>query len=837
MVLFSRAKSALIRSFAALMSIVTLWAFFYSFELASTRLEDMLLWINLEYIGISLIPAFWLLFCIHYHGGTTILHKHIHYVFLFLFPVATLIMVWTNSFHQLHYQNVAVDASGPFPMLSIEPGPWYIAHTWLFYIYLIAGMYMLLDTYRHAGGVLKKQAMVIIMAALIPWVVNLLYLLDIRPIKHLDLTPYAFVATNLFIALGLFRYQLFEIIPYAREKLIEKMRNGAIVLDEKGRIVDINPSMLELLQGKRSEMIGILFSSVFSKQKGLINLIHSEIEQESEITIEVNDLRYSLEVTVTILRNKGGKRTGHLLIFTDITRQKKLEQEARLSKNKLSAILESTHEIIFLFSPDFEILSFNQTANDFSRRLTGVSLRLNVRLGFGLIDEREMDEFILDFNRVLDGHAFNKEQSITYPDGSVDWMETRMFPAFDEEKKLVGVVVVMTNINSRKESEQALKDAKTIAEKANKSKSEFLANMSHEIRTPMNAILGFTEVLLETEKNPQKREQLEIISSNGKSLLSLINDILDLSKIEAGYLKLNLEEGNAVKLAEETVKTLRPMAEGKGLELKAIYPADFPKSLVIDDLRLKQVLVNLLQNAIKFTSYGFIKMELKFDRNEGSADGTFGIIVEDTGIGIDKEDHKLIFDYFQQSQNVASKSAGGTGLGLAITRKIVEMAGGSIELSSEPGKGSRFTLLFPHVRLSDKEFKAEIHHSSVPDSDIKGTILAVDDVEINLALLRQYLKKYPVKVLTTSNGYEALDLARKNQPQVILMDLRMPTISGQETTHLLKQDQKTSNIPVIAFTASVFDEEHARLGENFSGYLAKPLQKTDLINAIRPYLS
>jgi two-component system cell cycle response regulator DivK len=165
------------------------------------------------------------------------------------------------------------------------------------------------------------------------------------------------------------------------------------------------------------------------------------------------------------------------------------------------------------------------------------------------------------------------------------------------------------------------------------------------------------------------------------------------------------------------------------------------------------------------------------------------------------------------------------------------MAGGSIELSSEPGKGSRFTLLFPHVRLSDKEFKAEIHHSSVPDSDIKGTILAVDDVEINLALLRQYLKKYPVKVLTTGNGYEALDLARKHQPQVILMDLRMPTISGQETTHLLKQDQKTSNIPVIAFTASVFDEEHARLGENFSGYLAKPLQKTDLINAIRPYLS
>lgn len=609
-----------------------------------------------------------------------------------------------------------------------------------------------------------------------------------------------------------------------------------MVLDDKGRIVDINPSMLNLLQGKRSEIIGLPFSSVFAKQIELNDHISTEKEQESEISIEVKDLKYSLEVTHTILRNQAGQRTGHLLIFTDITRQKKLEQEVRLSNNKLSAILESTHEIIFLFSPDFEILSYNQTANDFSKKLTGVSLRLHARLGFGLIDEKEMDEFIMDFNNVLDGQALKKEQSITYPDGSIDWMEVRMFPAHDEGKKLVGVVLVMNNINSRKEWEQALKDAKFIAEKANKSKSEFLANMSHEIRTPMNAILGFTEVLLENETNPQKREQLEIIASNGKSLLSLINDILDLSKIEAGYLTLNLEEGNVVQLAEETIKMLRPMAEGKGLELKTIYPDNFPQSLVIDDLRFKQVLVNLLQNAIKFTPSGFIKMELGFDRNPGSSDGTFRIEVEDTGVGIEKEDHKLIFDYFQQSQNMLSKSAGGTGLGLAITRKIVEMAGGSIELSSEPGKGSRFTLIFPHVRLSEIEFKGQNRPASEKNPGLEGVLLAVDDVEINLALLRQFFKNYPVRVLTTSNGYEALDLARKHQPQVILMDLRMPAISGQETTQLLKQDPITSNIPVIAFTASVFDEEHARLGENFSGYLAKPIQKMDLIKAVSPYL-
>jgi CheY-like chemotaxis protein len=230
-------------------------------------------------------------------------------------------------------------------------------------------------------------------------------------------------------------------------------------------------------------------------------------------------------------------------------------------------------------------------------------------------------------------------------------------------------------------------------------------------------------------------------------------------------------------------------------------------------------------------------MALAFDPNPENKDGTFRIEVEDTGIGIDKEDHELIFGYFQQSQNLVSKTAGGTGLGLAITRKIVQMAGGSIEISSAPGEGSRFTILFPHVRVSETEPLDRGALGSKKNPNLKGTLLAVDDVEINLALLRQYLKNYPVKVITTSNGYEAVDFARKFQPQVILMDLRMPTISGQDTTRLLKEDPSTSEIPVIAFTASVFDEEHARLGENFSGYLAKPVQKTDLLASISPYLS
>jgi PAS domain S-box-containing protein len=722
-------------------------------------------------------------------------------------------------------------------MLSIQPGPWYIAHAWTFYIYLLAGMYLLWNTYRNAGGILKKQATVIMLAALIPWFVNVLYLLDIRPLGHLDLTPYAFVASNLFIGLGLIRYQLFEIIPFAREKLIEKMRNGAIVLDENKRVVDINPSMLELLQARRTEIIGQSFTSIFSRQINLNSLIASEDEQETEIIIKVNGLKHHLEVTITSLRSSKEKSNGLLLIFTDITRQKNLEQEAQVTKNKLKAILESTHEIIFLFSPDFEILSFNKAANDFALRLTGNPLTLDVRLGYDLVNEKDLNEFIQDFNKVLKGETILKEQAQSYPDGTHDWMESRMFPAHDDKGKLVGVILILMNINYRKESELALKHAKISAERANKSKSEFLANMSHEIRTPMNAILGFTEILNESETDPQKKEQLEIISKNGKSLLSLINDILDLSKIEAGYLKLNLEEGNIVKIAEESIATLRPMAEGKGLTVELSCQNNLPPLLILDELRLKQVLINLLQNAIKFTPSGFVKLALGFEWDSDAKEGSLLIEVEDTGIGIEKEDQEIIFDYFQQSQTRASKAAGGTGLGLAITRKIVQMAGGSITISSELGKGSIFRIRFPHVRLPENQWEELKAIPSKDEQPLHGVVLAVDDVEINLALLRQYLKNYPIKIHTTTNGMEALELARKFKPDVILMDLRMPDLSGQETTNLLKQDPITCNIPVIAFTASVFDEEHARLGENFSGYLAKPIQKAGLLDAIRPYLA
>jgi signal transduction histidine kinase len=315
----------------------------------------------------------------------------------------------------------------------------------------------------------------------------------------------------------------------------------------------------------------------------------------------------------------------------------------------------------------------------------------------------------------------------------------------------------------------------------------------------------------------------------------LINDILDLSKIEAGFLKIELENTSAIEIARSVVKTLEPGAKLKGLELLLDVASGFPEHLYLDELRLKQVMLNLVQNAIKFTEQGHVKLKLKHEE-EGDARMTLIVEVEDTGIGIAKEEQEMIFEYFQQSQNKASKKAGGTGLGLAITQKIVKLAGGSLQVNSEIGNGSVFQVVIPRVRVATiAELKKTTKIKNINLQS--GTLLAVDDVDINLVLVKQYLKHQPIHVITTNDGFEAIELAATHKPNLILMDLRMPNISGQETARIIKANPYTANIPILAFTASILEENAEKLGNDFVGYITKPIKKNELLAHIQAYFS
>jgi signal transduction histidine kinase/ligand-binding sensor domain-containing protein/CheY-like chemotaxis protein len=383
--------------------------------------------------------------------------------------------------------------------------------------------------------------------------------------------------------------------------------------------------------------------------------------------------------------------------------------------------------------------------------------------------------------------------------------------------------------------------AKEAAESANQAKSEFLANMSHEIRTPMNAILGFSELLRTQMAASKERNYLDAITSSGRTLLTLINDILDLSKIEAGKLELQYEPVSVARLADEIQKLFSIKAGEKGVKLLTEIDPKLPRGLMLDEVRLRQVLFNVVGNALKFTEKGHVKIRAWAEEGGGKADENrvnLFLEVADTGIGIPKAQQEHIFGAFAQVAGQSTRKFGGTGLGLTITKRLTEMMHGVVTVQSEPGKGSAFRFMFPNVAI------AELAESDAIASDGQGdfnqfapaTILVADDVALNRDLLTGYFEGTGHKLITATSGLEALAQAEKHQPDVILMDMRMPELDGHETTKRLKASAVLKHIPVIAVTASSFREEEARARKICDGFIRKPFNRADLIAELKRFL-
>lgn len=386
---------------------------------------------------------------------------------------------------------------------------------------------------------------------------------------------------------------------------------------------------------------------------------------------------------------------------------------------------------------------------------------------------------------------------------------------------------------------EELKKAKDVAENISKQKSEFLANMSHEIRTPMNSVIGFTEILEKEITNPVHKEYLNTIKKGGNALLRIINDILDLSKIEAGKLEIRNESLNPTNLFLEIESIFHSKIISKNIAFIVDIDKTIPKYIIIDGVRIRQVLFNLIGNAIKFTQKGHVKLKVENvykDNIKSKIDLIFS--VEDTGIGIDEKNLETIFNAFEQQENHDVAKYGGTGLGLAICTKLIKMMNGEIKVESQKNKGSTFTVIFRDIPVSSME--DEVVTSKLKASNImfeKAVILVVDDVLENRKLVQASLKDYDIDLIMAENGKEAIELLKNVNVNLILMDLRMPVMDGYEAATILKNDERLKNIPLIALTASVMGKDLEKVSKyGFDGYLRKPVILDDLIEELAKYL-
>ena len=509
-------------------------------------------------------------------------------------------------------------------------------------------------------------------------------------------------------------------------------------------------------------------------------------------------------------------------------------------RNRLKQILDSTGEGIFgidargvctfVNEKCVELLGF-----DGQKELLGQTMHSLIHHSYA-----DGSEYAVGDSKMF--AAIDSEVGI-YVDNEIYWrkdgtpipVEYRSYPVTDGGE--TRAVITFVDISERQRQQERLQEALDSAVQANRQKTRFLANMSHEIRTPMNAILGFGELLDETVQEPKARGYIKAIRDSGESLLNLINDILDLSKIESG--KLDLRPGPIS--VRGMVESVRLLFDQQALELNLDFSVeiaeDCPDFLVLDDLRVRQLIINLVSNSMKFTPSGEVILRVLAVKDPLDAHHvTLMIEVEDSGVGISEEDQKMIFQAFRQGEG--SDPLSGTGLGLSICNRLAELMNGTIKVRSELGSGSTFWIELPGVEVASGAAENEAGGDSRVDfNQLKASkILVVDDNHFNRELALGYLEGSHHEVEEANDGQQGIDKVREWRPDLVLMDIRMPVMDGKQAREQIKADPELKTIPVVAVTASSLLHHSRELRRDFDGYMRKPFSRAQLFHALAKIL-
>ena len=610
--------------------------------------------------------------------------------------------------------------------------------------------------------------------------------------------------------------------------LLNLVDTGIIELNINGNMSFINDTALKISGYKREELLGKRFHDTLQFQdynkvkykwsdSPIYQLLYSGLSRNLENEVfwhKDGHMLYTSLSSVPVYENE--KIVASILSFSDVTESFHEGQE----KKRLLQIREASPDLMMTFSRDGTVLSINKSFRDIFG-ITDEILEKGISLS-DIFKSQKTLQTLVDV-AIPTAHKQNYWSGETELDtlyGSNIYVSQYIMKLKDDVD-IQYFSLTMTDITDAKLAEEALINAKNEAEAAAQAKSDFLATMSHEIRTPMNGVLGMSQLLTGTQLDQEQSEYLSIISRSGNSLLTIINDILDFSKIEAGHLSIDSIDFDLERSVHEICNLLMPKAGEKRIELILNYSADCPKLVTGDAGRIRQILMNLVSNALKFTKIGHVIIQVQplQSKLENSVNLEFSVI--DTGIGIAENKLQNLFDSFTQADSSTTRKYGGTGLGLAICKQLVELMGGSIKVESQPGKGSRFyfTIELPVI---------EKRHYLKQQSLLSKKVLIVDDHSINLHVLRNQLQHFGMEVSVATNYLQAIEILRDSEKtrkdfDLIILDYLMPDIDGAELGKLIISDPQIPACPLVIYSSSARKGDAKKFEDiGFSGYLTKP---------------
>jgi signal transduction histidine kinase/CheY-like chemotaxis protein len=636
--------------------------------------------------------------------------RHKKALLLFIIPAITILMLWTNDLHHLMISDFGFVKVDQMTVLDTTYGSWFWVHAVYSYSLFLLGTLLLVKRLVGLSQILRKQSVLILLAILVPLVMNILYTFRLCPTYPIDLTILSFIFTGVLCFLGMFRYRLFDLIPAARNAVIEDMSGILIVLDNKNHIIDMNSAAKNIIDVKDKAFIG---------------------------------------------------------------------------------------KLVFDF------------------------------LG-------EMASYFIKYEHVQKA----EEKICVRLDGGKKYYDLKITPLYDNKNKLIGKFLILHDITILEEAIEDLKESRKAAEDASRAKSQFLATMSHEIRTPLNGIIGMTELLAPSIQTGEDREYLQTVQSCSGSLLDIVNDILDFSKIEAGKMELEKADIDLYSLIDTTVKAFSHKAREKDLTLSCGIDPAIPEKLIGDAVRVRQILVNLIGNAVKFTEKGRIGVKARLIKHE-EQQAVVEFSVSDTGIGIPEDKIAGLFESFQQVDSSTTRKFGGTGLGLAIVKSLVTIMNGRIEVESRLGEGSAFIFSIP-FEVSEKEDSKEITGAEPDFSGLNIDVLLVEDNKANQMLVKRLLEKKEMKVEVAGNGIEALRMLEGKAFDLIFMDIQMPEMDGYEATTAIRKNESITgkHTPIIALTANAAeDDKNACLKVGMDDFLTKPIRSENLYRCVYKYTS